>query len=482
MRAACQFAINVVGVAEEIIYRTAVELAGLVRSGALSAREVVQAHLDQVERTNPAVNAIVTLTAERALAEAHAADQRLASGADVGPLHGIPVVHKDTHDTAGIRTTYGSPILADNVPPRDELIVQRMRAAGAITLGKTNVPEFGAGSHTFNPVFGPTRNPYAPTRSAGGSSGGTAAALALGMCALGEGSDMGGSLRNPASFCNVVGLRPSPGRVPTWPNLAPWSTLGVAGPMARTVADAALLLSVLAGPDPRSPIALDEPGGRFAEPMDAELSGLRVAWSPDLGGMVPVDADVAAVLAAAPGVLADLGCHVEPDCPNLSGADEVFRTLRAWLFELALGPLLDRHPDQLKPSLRDNIALGRQLTGPDLGRATVLHATLHERIHEFFARYDVLALPVSQVAPFPVELEYPTEVAGQPMGDYLEWMRSAYLISVTGCPALSVPAGFTRAGLPVGVQLVTAPRTESLALRVGLAFERATEFGLRHPG
>ncbi|HEU5474270.1 MAG TPA: amidase [Actinophytocola sp.] len=465
----------------EVVYRTAGELAHLVRSRALSAREVVAAHLDQVERANPPVNAIVTLTAERALAQARAADERLAGGAEVGPLHGIVVVHKDTHDTEGVRTTYGSPVFADHVPDRDELVVARLRAAGAISIGKSNVPEFGAGSHTFNPVFGATRNPYAPDRSAGGSSGGAAAALAAGMCALAEGSDMGGSLRNPASFCNVVGFRPSPGRVPSWPSRAPWSTMTVQGPLARTVADAALLLSVLAGPDPRSPIALEAPGAPFAEPLDPDLSGLRVAWTPDLGGMIPVDPEVAAVLAATPTVLTGLGCRVEPDSPDLSGADEVFRTLRAWQFELTHGELLDRHPHLLKPTLRDNIAAGRRLTGPEVGRAHVLHAALHERVCEFFTRYDVLVLPVSQVAPFPVELEYPTEIAGQPMSDYLEWMRSAYLISVTGCPALSVPAGFTPAGLPVGLQIVTAPRADRLALRVGHAVEVATGFGRRRP-
>lgn len=467
--------------AEEISFQTAGELARMLRAREVSAREVVRAHLDQIESVNPAVNAIVTLTAERALAEADAADERLVSGADVGPLHGIPVVYKDTHDTAGVRTTYGSPIFADHVPEIDALVVARMRAAGAIGLGKANVPEFGAGSHTFNPVFGATRNPYAVDRSAGGSSGGSAAALAAGMCALAEGGDLGGSLRNPASFCNVVGMRPTPGRVPSVPSLAPWSPFGVAGPMGRTVADTALLLSVLAGPEPRSPIALDEPGARFAEPMDPDIAGLRVAWSPDLGGLVPVEAEVADVLAAAPGVLAELGAHVEPDCVDLPGADEVFRTMRAWLFELSFGEHLDRRPELLKPSLRENIALGRRLTGPEVGRATVLHGELHERVVEFFTRYDVLVLPVSQVAPFPVEWEYPTEVAGRPMVDYLEWMRSAYLISVTCCPALSVPAGFTEDGRPVGLQVVTAPRADALALRVGLAFEQATGYGLRRP-
>lgn len=467
--------------ADDIVSVTARELARALRARELSAREVAEAYLARIERLNPTVNAVVTLTAERALDDARAADERLAHGEPVQPLHGIPMVHKDTHDTGGIRTSHGSPLLADNVPARDELVIARLRAAGAITLGKSNVPEFAAGSHTVNPLFGPTRNPYALDRSAGGSSGGAAAALATGMCALAEGSDMGGSLRNPASFCNVVGLRPSPGRVPTWPSRAPWSTLSVQGPMARTVSDAALLLSVLAGPDPRSPIALDEPGAVFAAPTDGDLTGLRVAWSPDLGGLVPVASDVRAVLDSAPAVLSGLGCRVEPDCPDLSGGDEVFRTLRAWQFELTLGHLLDDHSGAVKPSLLANIALGRRLSGPDVGRAQVLHAELYERVRAFFTRYDVLALPVSQVAPFPVEWEYPPSVAGVPMPDYLEWMRSAFLISVTGCPALSVPAGFTADGLPVGLQLVTAPRAEALALRVGHAFEQATGHGRRRP-
>jgi amidase len=469
-------------VGDEIVYRTATELARMLRAREVSAREVVRAHLDQVERANPGVNAIVTFTAEQAMDSARSADERLAKGEHTGPLHGIPVVHKDTHDTAGVRTTYGSPILQDNVPDRDTLVVARMRQAGAISLGKSNVPEFGAGSHTFNPVFGTTRNPYAPSRSAGGSSGGAAAALATGMVALAEGSDMGGSLRNPASFNNVVGLRPTPGRVPTWPDPAPWAPLGVAGPLARTVTDTALLLSVLAGPDPRSPLSLGEPGARFAEPMDPDLSNLRVAFAPDLSGLIPVDPDVAHVIATVPAVLEQLGCRIEADCPNLGGADETFRIERAHLMELGLGTFLDNHPDLLKPSLRENIALGRRLTGPEVGRAGVLRSQLHQRICEFFTRYDALVLPVSQVAPFPIELEYPAEVAGVRMGDYLEWMRSAYLITVTGCPALSVPAGFTPQGLPVGVQIVTAPRAEALALRIGLGFEQATRFGERRPG
>ncbi|QKG21463.1 amidase [Actinomadura verrucosospora] len=466
---------------DEICFSSARDLARRIRARELSAREVVRAHLDRIERTNPHVNAIVTLAAERALDEARAADERLASGAEPGPLHGLPIAHKDTHATAGIRTTSGSPIFADHVPDADELVVERMRAAGAITVGKTNVPEFAAGSHTFNPLFGLTRNPYDPARSAGGSSGGAAAALACGMHPLADGSDMGGSLRNPASFCNVVGFRPSPGRVPSWPVPAGWATMGVQGPMARSVADAALLLSVLAGPDPRSPIALETPGSAFDVPLERDMPGVRLAWSPDFGGTVPVDPAVTAVLEPAVKVFTGLGCVVEEACPDLTGADEVFRTLRAWHWDIALGPLLDERRADLKASLARNIEEGRALTAADVGRAEVLHTALFHRVRAFFERYDALLVPVSQVPPFDADLEYPHEVAGHAMPDYLEWMRSCFLVSATGSPALSVPAGFTSGGLPVGLQIVGPHHADLAVLRIGHAFEQATGHARRRP-
>ncbi|WP_425528131.1 amidase [Yinghuangia seranimata] len=460
---------------------TARDLAALLRSGAVSAREVLDAHLTRIERTNPDVNAIVTLVPDAAWEYAAAADARYARGEALGPLHGLPIAHKDTHDTAGVRTTYGSPLLADNVPERDELVVERMRAAGAVPLGKTNVPEFAAGSHTVNTVFGATRNPYDLTRSAGGSSGGAAAALACGMHPLADGSDMGGSLRNPASFCNVVGFRPSPGRVPTWPDATPWATMAVQGPMARTVADTGLLLSVLAGPDARSPIALDEPGTSFAEPLDRDMAGLRVAWSPNLGGRVPVEPEVAAVVADAAAVFERMGCAVTEDCPDLSGAEEVFRTLRAWQFASLIGPWLDAFPERVNASLTWNVLAGRGLRGEDVARAERLHGELFHRVRLFFDRYDVLVLPVSQLAPFPVEWDFPHEVAGTEMTTYLDWMRSAYLVSATGSPALAVPAGFTPGGLPVGVQLVGPHRADFAVLQYGHAFEQATGYGARRP-
>ena len=453
----------------------------MVRAREISARELVDAHLERIDRLNPSLNAVVTLDAEGARAAADVADAVLASGADVGPLHGLPVAHKDTHATGGMRTTWGSPLHADTVPLRDELVVARLAAAGAIRVGKTNVPEFAAGSHTFNPLFGATHNPYRHGLSAGGSSGGAAAALAAGFVPLAEGSDMGGSLRNPAAFCNVVGLRPTPGRVPTWPAPMAWSQLSVQGPMGRTVADVALQLSVLAGPDPRVPIALaDDPAG-FAAELPTSLAGLRVAWAPDLGGRVTVDPAITAALAPSVGVFESLGASVEEACPDLSGADDVFGTLRAWLFDASFSDLARRHPDLVKESIRWNAELGAKLTGSDLARAEQQHTRLYERMVAFFQRYDVLLAPTTQVLPFPVEVEYPTEIAGVHQDDYLAWMRSCTVISATGCPALSVPGGFTADGLPVGLQIIGAPRADRRVLEVGHAFEQATRFGERRP-
>jgi amidase len=465
----------------DICLRPATELAALVRRREVSARELLEAHLDRIERLNPSLNAVVTLDVDGAQAAADAADRALAAGDDVGPLHGLPVAHKDTHATGGMRTTWGSPLHADTVPVRDELVVARLRGAGAIRLGKTNVPEFAAGSHTFNPVFGVTHNPYRHGLSAGGSSGGAAAALAAGLVPLAEGSDMGGSLRNPAAFCNVVGLRPTPGRVPTWPAALGWAQLSVQGPMGRTVADVALQLSAIAGPDRRVPISLADDASGFAPPLESSLNGLRVAWAPDLGGRIPVDPTIVSVLAPAVTAFESLGAEIEEACPDLSLADEVFGILRAWIFEASFGDLVRRHPDKVKETIRWNAAAGAALTGADVGRAEVAHTRLYEEIIGFFERFDVLVAPTTQVLPFPVGVEYPTEVAGVPQPDYLGWMRSCTLVSATGCPAISVPGGFTPGGLPVGLQIVAAPRADRRLLEVAHAFEQATGFGLRRP-
>jgi amidase len=463
----------------------AVAIAGMLRRRDVSAREVVAAHIARIEAFDPAINAIVTRTFDAALSRAAAADEAIAGGRTLGLLHGLPVAHKDLAETEGVLTTYGSPLFAANVPQRDALVVQRMARAGAISLGKTNVPEFGAGSHTVNAVFGATHNPYHHGRSAGGSSGGAAAALAARFIALADGSDLGGSLRNPASFCNVVGLRPSPGRVPGWPLADVADMFGVVGPMGRTVTDVALLLAVLAGPDPRVPLALDQPPPAVSDPaqirsvLDGDLRGMRIAWSPDLG--LPVEPAVLDVLAPARHVLAGLAGEVIDAVPDLSGADEVFRTFRAFAFATFRADLLSRHPDLLGPNVTWNIQQGLRLTTADLSRATVLRAELTERINAFFADVDVLACPVSQVAPFDVTLDWVHEINGRPLQTYLDWMASAYLISATGLPAISVPAGFTAAGLPVGLQLVGRRRSDWDLLAVAHAFESATGYAARVP-
>jgi len=466
---------------DDLCFTPATELAAMLRRRELSARELLDAHLDCIEATNPQVNAIVTLDVDGARAQADAADAATSRGDATGPLHGLPVAHKDTHVTGGMRTTWGSPLHSNFVPEQDELVVARLREAGAIRVGKTNVPEFAAGSHTFNTVFGTTRNPYRLDVSAGGSSGGAAAALASGMVALAEGSDMGGSLRNPAAFCNVVGLRPTPGRVPSFPTQLGWSTISVQGPMGRTVGDVALGLSALAGPDPRVPISLSEPGQGFAAPMPLELNGLRVAWAPELGSRIPVDPEVRAALASVPEVFERLGATVDEACPNLDDADEVFEVLRAWIFVASFGEVVARHPDQVKQAIHWNVEQGRRLSGEDIARAETLHTQLHQHIVEFFTGYDVLLAPTTQVVPFDVDTEYPAQVEGVHQDSYLGWMRSCSMITAAGVPALSVPAGFTEHGLPVGLQIIGAPRADRRVLEVGHAFEKVTEVGRRRP-
>ena len=463
------------------VYSTAREMVAAVAAKEISARELLDLHLARIADTNPDVNAVVSLDEERAREGAAEADERLARGEPVGPLHGLPHAFKDTHEVAGWRTTFGSPLRENYVPKRDDLVAERIRGAGVVTIGKTNVPEWAAGSHTFNPIFGTTRNPYDLTRSAGGSSGGAAAALASGMVPLADGSDMGGSLRNPASFNNVVGLRPSPGRVPSWPTTNAWELTSVGGPMARNVEDLALLLSVLAGPSRRAPLSLETPGSVFAPPVHGDLAGVRVALSVDLGGAFQVDHAVADVVRAQAAVFEAHGAGVEDAHPVLHSADAAFRTLRAWVFQYRFRTLLEKRPDGFKPSLRDNIQLGADLTGGDVAKAYQQLTSIQDRMRAFFETYDVLALPVSQVPPFSADEEYPATINGEPQATYLDWMRSAYLITVTGCPAISVPAGFTPEGWPVGIQLVGPARGERRLLEVARAFEQATRVGDRRP-
>jgi len=465
---------------EALVWQSAVELTAMMQSGEISSTEVVTAHLEHIDRVNPALNAMVTIVPDHALAMAAAADERQAKGDTLGLLHGLPIAHKDLADTAGIRTTHGSTLLSDGVPTKNALVVQRAIDAGAVTMGKTNTPEFGAGSQTFNDVFGSTKNPFDPSRTCGGSSGGAAVSLAAGMVPLADGSDMGGSLRNPASFCNVVGLRPSPGRVPAWPKAHPWSHLSTEGPMARSVDDVALLLAAQAGPDPRNPIALETPGSHFAPPIGEPTDQLRIAWAPDLGGL-PIDPQVTAALAHVPAVFEGLGHRVEAACPDLSEAGAVFDTLRAWSFALGLGDLVEKYGDKAKETVRWNVQRGRDLSMADHMDAWKTRAKLYQRTVDFFQDYDFLLAPVAQVPPFPVETEYITEINGIEMHTYIEWMRVVSDVTIMNVPAISVPAGFSDDGLPIGLQIIAAPRSDLALLAIAKQFESVTRVVERRP-
>ncbi len=464
----------------ELCFTPATDLVRMIRRKDVSVTEVMEAHLAQVDRVNPAVNAIVTYHPDQALDGARKADEAIARNEARGPLFGLPIAHKDLVLTKGVRTTYGSPIFRDFVPGQDELIVARLKQAGAISFGKTNVPEFGAGSQTFNPVFGATLNPYDTSRTCGGSSGGAAVALACGMLPIADGSDMGGSLRNPANFCNVVGLRSAPGRVPRWPSVNAWGRLSVQGPMARTVADAALMLSAIAGPDPRAPLAIREPGRTFAMPLERDFKGTTVAWSMDFGGL-PVDPEVASAIEAKRRVFEELGMTVKPGQPDFSEADEVFKTLRAWSFIQGYGDLLETHRDQIKDTVIWNLEAGFALTGAQVARAEVERTTLYHRVRRFMEHHEFMIFPVSQVPPFDVNTPYPTEIDGVRMETYIDWMKSCYYVTVTGLPAISVPCGFTSSGLPVGLQIVGRHEDEFGVLQLAHAFEQATRTWKRRP-
>jgi len=463
---------------QELCDLSASELAARLARKQVSAREVMSAHLAQIERINGKVNAIVTLVADQAMAAAAKADEAIMRRGSVGVLHGLPAAHKDLVDTAGIRTTYGSPFFRDNVPARDALIVTRMRAAGAITVGKTNTPEFGAGSQTFNTVFGATRNPYDVTRTCGGSSGGAAVAVATRMLPIADGSDTGGSLRNPPAFCNVVGLRPSPGRVAN--GSTSWTPLSVSGPIARTVADVALFLSAIAGADPRSPLSIRDDPAQFRAPLGKDFKGVRVAWWRGLGGL-PFEPEIVRVVNGTRKVFEDLGCSVEEAEPDFSGIDEAFPALRYVGNYSQYAPLVRQRPEWVKDTIKYEVAQAERIQGPDIARALARQAQMFNQSREFFERYAYFILPVTQVEPFDVNTPYPTRFAGTAMTSYLDWMRSCWYVTMMSNPAISVPAGFSATGLPVGLQIVGRHRDELSVLQLAHAFEQATHHGRRKP-
>jgi amidase len=457
------------------------ELLRLLAARQLSARELMTAHLARIAAVNPKVNAIVAkLPDEKCLALAAGMDERRARGEQLGPLAGLPWAFKDLEPAVGFPWTRGSPIFRNDRPAEDSVLVERLRRAGVVPIGKTNVPEFGMGSHTYNQVYGKTLNPYDLGKSAGGSSGGAGAALATGMLPLADGSDLGGSLRNPASFNNVVGFRPTVGLVPMAPTVLPFYGFSVKGPMARTVSDVALLLSVMAGADVRDPGCLPSDPAAFAAPLDRDPKGLRVAWCPDLGGL-PLEANVRAVLEQQRTTLEGLGCIVEDATPELAHADEIFLTLRALRSWITLGPLLGQHGQQMKPEAVAEIEAGSRLTGQQVAAALAGHGHLVERMRLFHEQHDFIACTVSQVAPFDARFDWPSSVAGVAMDHYIAWMKSAYWITVTWQPAIAVPAGFTAEGLPVGLQFVGRRLEDRRVLELGYAFEQATHAGRRRP-
>ena len=464
----------------ELCFTPARRLARLLKTRKISAVEVVRAFIARIERVDPKVNAIVTFLPEQALKAAKALDRKKPQHA---PLAGLPIAYKDLVPTKGVRTTFGSLVYEKHIPQEDHLIVERLGAAGAILIGKTNTPEFGAGSQTFNKVFGVTRNPYDLSKTAGGSSGGAGAAVAAGMLPFADGSDLAASLRNPGNYCNVVGFRPTPGRVPSWPAANAWDTLSVIGPMARTVDDCAFLLSAMAGPDPRAPTSISEPGSVFSQSLKRDFRKVRVAWSRDLGGL-PMDSRISSVLERQRRIFEDLGCIVEEAEPDFSGATEAFETLRAVSFLGRFGPLLKEHRDKLKDTVIWNVEQGMRLTPEKIARAGQMRSELFQRMRAFLERYEFLVCPVNQLPPYPADLEWPREIAGVKLENYLDWMKSCYYITITSHPAISVPAGFTEDDppLPVGIQIVGRYRGDFSVLQLAHAFEAETEAHKRRPG
>lgn len=458
----------------------AVDLAAAIRQKKISAFEAMQAHLLQIERFNPKVNAMVTRVSEdQCMTQARRADEAVAKGAEIGPLYGLPIGIKDTSETRGIRTTYGSPLYKDYVPTFDSLVVERIRAAGAIIVGKTNVPEFAMGSQTFNSVFGATLNPYDLTKTCGGSTGGGAVALACGMVPLANGTDMGGSLRNPANFCNVVGIRPSPGRVPNYPSQLAWTTYSVAGPMARNVTDCAFFLSAIAGFDRRSPIAIDQAGAQFGDNLERSFKDVRVAMVKDWG--LPWEPAVLNAVHAQRKAFESLGCNVEEAEPDMKDANECFLAWRHWIYESQYGEKADAHPDKVNDYVKWHVSEGRKLTGPYLAHVETKRTALYQRMRQFMEQYEFFILPVNQVLPFDVKTPHPDKIDGVKMTNYIDWMRSAYYISVVGNPAISVPCAFSESGLPIGIQIVGRHHDDWGVLQLAYAFEQATNAEKRRP-
>jgi amidase len=442
----------------------------------------MQAVLARLDSVNPAVNACVTVARDSALAEARKATAGMKRGRTLPPLFGVPISIKDLTPTKGIRTTWGSKIHEHDVPTEDSLVVERLKAAGGIVFAKTNTPEFGAGGNTFNAVFGTTRNPWDPALTCGGSSGGAAVALATGIGPLAQGSDLGGSLRTPAAFCGVVGFRTTPGLVPEYPNHLAWDSLSVTGPMARTVSDIALMLSVMAGPDDRAPLSYDVDTREFLQAVKSpSMKGMRIAWTPDLNGLIPVEAEVARVAHGAARVFRSLGARVDSASPDFTEVNDIVLGTRGLSMVARHADKLLKWRDKMQKGLVWNIEQGLALSARDIARAQTARTELWHRVRKFMETRDFLILPTVAVPPFPVEQAWPTEINGKHADNYTQWFFLTYAITLTGLPAISVPCGFTASGLPVGLQIVGRRRQEAAVLRAAAAFEAAAPWRDRIP-
>jgi Asp-tRNA(Asn)/Glu-tRNA(Gln) amidotransferase A subunit family amidase len=450
---------------------SAVEARALIGAKQLSASELLDSCIRRIESVDPAVNAMVARDFATARAAAREADAAVASGAALGPLHGLPLGVKDLEMTAGLRTTWGSQLFADHVPARDHGTVARARAAGAIVIGKTNVPEWGAGANTRNAVYGATGNPFDPSLSAAGSSGGSAVALATGMVPIATGSDLGGSLRNPAAFCGIVGFRPSPGLVPDETRAHGWSGLPVLGPMARTVPDLCLLLSVLAAHDPADPLSGPVDAAGLARPAPVDLASVRVALSPDLG-FAPTERHIARVFADTTGLFRDVFARAEDTAPDCAGADEAFAVLRAVGMVAAHADKVARHPEKVGPNVRANVAEGMGYSAADVARAASLQTAMYHRWQDFFTRFDVLLTPGITISPRPWRELYPARIDGAPTLSYVHWLALSYAVTLVGHPAVCLPVGRDEAGLPFGIQIIGRRGGDAAVLAVAAALER----------
>lgn len=470
----------------DIVMLDATRLASAIHGREVSCLEVMNAYLDHIASLNPQVNAIVALQdREQLLAQARARDEQLAHGESMGPLHGFPHAVKDLMPVKGILSTQGSPLLRNFVPEADALMVGRLRRAGATFIGKTNTPEFGLGSHTYNPVYGITRNPYDLERSAGGSSGGAAVALASRMLPLADGSDYGGSLRNPAGWNAVFGLRPCYGRVPVDALDAWLPSMGVAGPMARTVADLAMLLSVQVGFDPQAPLSLDGDGAVFRQRLERDFTGKRIAWGGDLLGAAPCEPGVLEVCSRAMRTFESIGCIVEHAAPRFD-YESVWQaqiTLRAWQASGALREFYDdpARRSLLSPQALYEIETGLPVSGAAITAASIVRTQWTQSMRRFLEQYDFLIVPTAQLFPFAAEQRWPRAIAGRTLQTYHEWMKIAFFITMTGCPVLAAPAGFSDQGLPMGIQIVGRNRGELDCLQLGSAYEAAMDPAFRRP-